>query len=81
MFNSTNAIEIKISITFTLGFAHNTILSWFFLFFFIIDLCSLIPAVNSQIFNPTAELAIPTATPNNEAKVESETHLLIVEHA
>ena len=37
----------------------NTILSYFFLFFLIIDLYFLFPTVTAQIFNPFAELAIP----------------------
>ena len=39
-----------------------------------IDLYSLIPEINAQIFNPTAELAIPAGTPSNKAKAEIETH-------
>ena len=35
-------------------------------FFLIIDLYFLIPAVITQIFNPTAELVIPTGMPSNE---------------
>ena len=49
----------------------------FFLFFLIIDLYFLIPAVIAQIFNPTAELVIPIGT--KEAKAEMETHPVIVE--
>ena len=41
-----------------------------------IDLCILIPAVNVLIFNPTAELKIPTKTPNNEVKASIKTHPL-----
>ena len=36
-------------------------------------------AVNAQIFNPTAELVIPTETPTNEANAEIETQPLTAE--
>ena len=50
------------------------------LFLFLnIDLYSLIPAVITQTFNPTAELAIPTRIPNKETKTEMETHPVTVE--
>ena len=42
----------------------------FFLFFLIIDLYVLIPAVTAQIFNPTAELAIATGIPTKKANAE-----------
>ena len=45
--------------------------------FSIIDLYILIPAVIEQIFIPTAEFAIPTGTPTNEANVEIKTQPLI----
>ena len=49
---------------------NNTILPCFFFFFLIIDLYFLIPAIIAQIFNPIAELAIPTGIPvTAEAKV------------
>ena len=57
-----------------LGFANNTILSCFFLFFLIIDLHFLIPAVTAQIFNPIAGLLIPIGIPSKEAKAEMKTH-------
>ena len=65
-------LEIKISIS-------NTILSSVFFIFFIIDLYFLIPEVIGQIFTPTAELLMPTATQTNEANVEIETQPVIVE--
>ena len=49
------------------------------LFFLINVLYFLISAVTAQIFNPSAELVIPTGTPNNEANAEIETHSLVVE--
>ena len=64
---------------FSLDFASNTILSCFFLFFLIIDLYILIPAVVRQVFNPIVELAIPIGIPTKEAKAEMETHPIIVE--
>ena len=41
-----------------------------------INLCFLIRAVIAKIFNSTAELAIPTEIPTNEANAEIETHPL-----
>ena len=51
----------------------------FFLFFYIIRLYFLIPAVTAQIFNPTAELAVPTGTPTNEPNAEIKTQPLTEE--
>ena len=51
----------------------------FFKFFLIIDLYFLIPAVIAQIFNPIAELVIPTEVWTKKAKAETETHPVIVE--
>ena len=39
----------------------------------------LIPPVITLIFNPTAELAIPTRIVTTEAKAEIETHSVFVE--
>ena len=44
----------------------------FFLFFLIIDLYFLFPAVIAQIFNPIAKLVIPTGIPTKEKKAEME---------
>ena len=63
---------------FKLDFAKNAILLGFFFFFLIIDLYFLIAAVIAQIFNPTAELAIPIETPTKEAKTEIEIHPVFV---
>ena len=41
-----------------------------------VDLYRLIPAMITQIFDPTAECAIPTETLTNEANAEIETHPL-----
>ena len=41
-----------------------------FFFFLLIDLYFSIPAVIAQIFNPTAELLIPTGTTTNEVNTE-----------
>ena len=60
-------------------FAIITILSCVFLFFLIVELCFLTPEVVTQTFNPIAELVIPIEIPTKEAKVETETHLVIVE--
>ena len=79
MTESIKALEIKTSILFNLAFAKNTILSCFFFFFLIIDLCFLIAEVIAQILNPIAELAIPIGIPTKEAKSEIEIHPVIVE--
>ena len=44
-----------------------------------IDLYFLIPVFIAQIFDPAAELVIPTGTPTNEAKAEIKKHRLIAE--
>ena len=73
------ALEIKTSVLFNLNFANNTVLSCLFLFFLVIDLYFVIAAVISQIFNPIAELVIPTGIPTKEAKAEMEwLHLLLM---
>ena len=49
-----------------------------FLFLFLfIDWYFLIPAVITEIFNPTVELAIPIGVPIKEGKAEMETHPVI----
>ena len=67
---SIKALEIKTFMLFSLDFGSKTILSCLFFFFLIIDLYLLIPEVISQIFNPIAELIIPTRIPTKEAKAE-----------
>ena len=47
-------------------------------FFGIIDLFFLIPAVITQIFNPTAELLNTMGIPTKEEKAEMETHPVTV---
>ena len=64
---------------FNLSFANNTALSCFFFLFLIFDLCFLIPAVITQIFDPVAKLLILIEIPTKKAKAEMETHLVIVE--
>ena len=46
----------------------------FFLLFLNIDLYFLFPAVITQIFIVTVELAIPSGIPTKEAKAEMKTH-------
>ena len=58
---------------FNLVFANNTISSYVFLFFLIIDLEFLISTVIAKIFNPTAELATLVEIPTREAKAEMKT--------
>ena len=73
-------LETKTLVVFNLVFANNTVLSCFFiLFFLIIDLYFLIHAVVSQIFNYTAELAIPLVISTKETKSEIETYPVIAE--
>ena len=60
-------------------FPKSTILSCFFLFFFIIDLSFLVPAMNAQIFIPIAELVVPTGTQTNEAIAGTEAQGVIFE--
>ena len=64
---------------FNLDFANDIILSFSFLFFLFIDLCFLISAVITQIFNSIAELVIPIGIWTKEAKAEMEIHPVIVE--
>ena len=59
--------------SFNLSFPHNTILSCFFFFFIIIQLYFLILAMIAQIFNPTAEVVLPTGAQTNEVNAEIET--------
>ena len=50
-----------------------------FFLFLILDIYFLFLAVIAQIFNPTAELVMPTGIPTKEGKVEMETHPVTVE--
>ena len=74
-----NVLKITTSIASNLVFAGNTIVSCVSLYFLIIDLYLLLPSVIAQIFNPTAELVIPTGTPTNDANAEIETQPLTAE--
>ena len=62
---------------FHLDFASNSVRSCFFLFFLIIDLYFLIPAVIAQIFDPIAEFVISLGIPIKEEKAEIEIHPVI----
>ena len=64
---------------FNLDYAKNTILSWCFFFFFIINLCILILGAIAQIFNPISDLVIPTGILSKEAKSEIEIYPVIEE--
>ena len=64
---------------FNLDFTNNTVLSRFFLFFLIIDLYFLIPAVITQIFNPIAKFVIYIGIPTKKVKAEMKTHPAIAE--
>ena len=63
---------------FNLAFASNSILLCF-LFFLIIGLYCLIPAVIALILYHTAELVTPLGIPTKEAKLEIEIHPVIAE--
>ena len=64
---------------FNLDFAKNNILLCFFVFFLIIDLYLLIPAVIAKIWNPIVELVISIGKPIKEASIEIGIHPVIVE--
>lgn len=49
------------------------------IFFLIINLNLLVPKFITQIFDPTAEFAMPIGILAKEAKVEIKTHLVIVD--
>ena len=63
---------------FNLIFANSTI-HCFLLLLLIVDLHFLIPAVNAQIFNPTAADVMPVGIPNKKAKAKIESHTVIAE--
>ena len=64
---------------FSLDFHNNTMLSWFFFFFLVIDVYFLIPAAIEQIFNPITELVITVRIPSKEVKADIDIQLVIVE--
>ena len=64
---------------FSLDFHNNTMLSWFFFFFLVIDVYFLIPAAIEQIFNPITELVITVRIPSKELKADIDIQLVIVE--
>ena len=64
MYESIKALEMKISILFNSVFQTTQ----FYVFFLIIDLYFLIPAVITQICNPNSELVIPARIPTKEKK-------------
>ena len=70
MYGSIKASKIRTSIVFSLSFPNNTILSWFYSFFFVIYLYFLIFL---QIFILISELVIPTGITTNAANAEIET--------
>ena len=76
---SIKTLKINTSMLINLDFANNKILSCFFLFFLIIDLCFLIPEVIAQIFNPIGELVTSLGVPTKEAKAGIEAHPVMVE--
>ena len=57
---------------FNLDFANDIFLSYFFSFFFFIDLYYLVYVASTQIFNPIADFV-------NPIEVEMEIHTVIVE--
>ena len=77
IFESIKVVEIKTSTRFNLNFAISTILSCFFLFFLIIDLYFLVPAVIIQSIHLIAD-PVPIVIPTKEAKADIETPPVIV---
>ena len=76
---SIKDLEIRTSIVSKLVFPNKTILLCFPFILWIIDLYFLIPAVIAQIFNPSAELVMPTGTQTNDANAAIATQPVIVE--
>ena len=68
IYESIKDLEIKTSMLFNLVFASNYILSCFFSFFLVIDLCILIP-------DPISELVISIGIMCKETKAEIEIKL------
>ena len=79
IFESIQALKIKTPMLLNLDFASNVILSCFFFLFLIIDSYFFIPAVITQIFNPTEELGNPIGIPFKEVKAEMKTHPVTIE--
>ena len=77
MFQSIRDLENNTFILFNLDFAIDIILLCFL--FLTIDLYFLVPAINSQIFNPISEPVIPKGIQIKEVKAEVETYLVILE--
>ena len=71
-------MQIKTSMVFSLVFAKNTILSYFF-FFLIIDLYFLIQELLAKISTPTEKFKIFIGILTKEAKSEIETHPVTTE--
>ena len=79
IYESIKALEIKTSMLLNLVFANNAILLCFFFFFLMIDLYFLLLVAIAQIYNPIAELVIPTGIPSKESKAEIEIHPVTTE--
>ena len=71
------ALEIETSILFNINLANNTILSYLYFFYLIIDLYFLILAAIAHIFNRIAKLAVLIGIPSKEAKAEIEIYPVI----
>ena len=76
---SIKVLEIRAPIVHKFLLPSHITLSWFFFFFYIIDLYFLISVVTAQTYNPTAELVMPTETQINEANAETEIQIVIFE--
>ena len=63
-------------VVFSLVFANRTKLSSSFFFFLIIEFYFLVPVVNAETFNHSAELIMLTERTTNEAKIEIKAKLL-----
>ena len=65
---SKKSLEIKIYMLFNLAFANITVSSFFFHFFFIMDLYFWNPAVIAEISNPTTEFTMSIGIQTKETK-------------
>ena len=74
IFKSIKTLEIKSFELFILDLANDNISSWFFFFFLVIDLYSLISTIITQIFYYIRELVMPIGISTKVAEVEIEAY-------
>ena len=78
IFESNKSLKSNTSILFIFEFAKSTIFSCLFFFYVIIELCFLIYAAVTQIFNLISEFVFPVGI-IKESKSEMEIHPVFVE--